>query len=81
MDLAEAVERLPLGDSKTDRGRLVACGKALAKQRDRVIGEFRITEGRKEQRAARWRLVPRIPLSGPEGNVGAAPEVEWEDLV
>ena len=71
--LGKDVEGLPLGNSETDRGQLVAFGKALGKQRDRVIGEFKITVGPKEQRAARWRLV-RLPLlSGPEGDGGAAP--------
>jgi hypothetical protein len=58
LDLAEKkeVEGLPLGRSESDQGQRVAFGKALAKQRDRVIGDFRITSGSKKQRAARWRL-------------------------
>jgi hypothetical protein len=58
LDLAEKkeVEGLPLGRSESDQGQRVAFGKALAKQRDRVIGDFRLTSGSKKQRAARWRL-------------------------
>ncbi len=81
LDLAKDVEGLPLGRSETDRGQLVAFGKALAKQRDRVIGDFRITAGSKKQRASRWRLVRLTPPSDPGGDAGAVKEGDGSDLV
>ena len=81
LDLAQEVDGLPLGRSESDRGQRVALGKALAKLRDRVFGDFRITEGRKEQRAARWRLARLTPPSEPEGAAGTSPWGESTDLL
>jgi putative DNA primase/helicase len=55
--LAETVDGLDL-DGQTDKARRTAFGKALSRQRDRVVGEYRITKVGELRRAARWRLLP-----------------------
>jgi hypothetical protein len=46
----------------TERGQRTAFGSQLRKQRDRVIGDYRIVSGGESHRAARWRLLPVQPI-------------------
>jgi hypothetical protein len=41
----------------TERAQRITLGKKLSKQRDRVVGNYRITESGVEKRATKWRLV------------------------
>jgi putative DNA primase/helicase len=45
-------------DGATEKAQRTAFGKALGRQRDRVVGEYRIGKTREVNRAARWRLFP-----------------------
>ena len=60
---------------------LMALGTLLALGLFSTLLDFRITEGRKEQRAARWRLVRLTPRSEPEGAAGTSPGDESTDLL
>lgn len=55
--LASALEGFDLGD-RSERGQRAAFGKQLGKQRDRVIGCYRVTFVGTAQRAKRWCLLP-----------------------
>jgi hypothetical protein len=55
--LTESVEGMEF-DGKTPQAQRVAFGKALSRQRDRVVGEYRITKAGELRRAMRWRLLP-----------------------
>ena len=54
-ELAQGVEGLDFGGG-SDRARRTSFGMQLRKQRDRVIGEYRILAAGKEQRASKWKL-------------------------
>jgi len=54
--IALDLEGLEIGKG-TERAQKTTFGKALNRQRDRVIGEFRIVNTRTVQRAKRWRLI------------------------
>jgi len=54
--IATATDCLDLGRG-TERAQRITLGKRLAKQRDRVVGHYRITESGTEKRATQWRLV------------------------
>jgi len=55
-DLALTVEGFDFGKG-TERAQRISFGKALTKQRDRVIGDHRIVQARTVQRLKRWRLL------------------------
>jgi len=55
--LAEAMDGFDLGKG-SERSRKITFGKQLMKQRDRVVGEYRITKTREVKRIAQWRLLP-----------------------
>jgi hypothetical protein len=55
--IALGTEGLDLA-GKTERAQKIAFGKALGKQRDRVIGEYRVVNVGTHNRAGRWRLLP-----------------------
>jgi hypothetical protein len=55
--LAEAMDGFDLGKG-SERSRKIIFGKQLMKQRDRVVGEYRIAKTGELRRASRWRLLP-----------------------
>ncbi len=59
--VALTVDGLDLGTGK-GRAMQTAFGMKLAKQRDRVIGEYRIVCTGTQQRVKRWRLIPTTDL-------------------
>jgi len=54
--LAEEIDGIPLGRGKEEKAKKTALGKQLAKQRDRVIGDYRVTPAGEKQRASQWQL-------------------------
>jgi hypothetical protein len=54
--IAQEIDGLDLG-SGSEKAQRTVFGKALGQQRDRVVGEYRITKAGEYRRAARWRLV------------------------
>jgi hypothetical protein len=56
--LARDVEGFELGRATSERAERIAFGKRLARQRDRVIGEYRVVQAGNRQRASAWRLLP-----------------------
>lgn len=55
--LAQETELFDLGKG-SERAQKITFGKQLARQRDRVISEYRIVQTRPKQRASMWRLLP-----------------------
>lgn len=68
--LTEKVEGFDLGKGG-ERAQQTSFGMQLAKQRDRVIGEYRIVFAGEKQRVKKWRLIPTTinPLLPPEDGV------------
>jgi hypothetical protein len=54
--IALDMDGFDLGKGKTERAQKIAFGKALGRQRDRVIGQYRITQTGTAQRIALWQL-------------------------
>lgn len=54
----------------SDRSQRISFGKQLARQRDRVIGGYRIVEAGKKQRAKLWQLIPLSPKESDQGDKG-----------
>jgi len=83
--LALEMDGFDLGKG-SEQSQRTAFGKQLGKQRDRVIGDYRVVLAGKAKRANRWQLVP---IGGPRpprpcaprtralGATGAALVVEW----
>ncbi len=71
-DLTDSVEGFDLGKG-SDKAQRTTFGKQLGKQRDRVIGEYRIVFARVTHRAKMWRLIPITiqPLVLPEPDADA----------
>lgn len=65
--LTDAVEGFDLGKG-SEKAQQTSFGMQLAKQRDRVIGEYRIVLAREKQRLKKWRLISTAidPLLPPE---------------
>jgi putative DNA primase/helicase len=61
-ELARETDHLDLG-AGNDRSQRVRFGKLLARQRDRVIGGYRVVDAGTKQRAAQWRLLDTTPPS------------------
>lgn len=70
--IAEEAEGLDLGNGQ-ERSQKIKFGKLLARQRDRVIADYRVAQVGTKDRLARWRLLPTTgrpkptpvrPLSG-----------------
>jgi hypothetical protein len=55
--LAVEMDGFHLGRSDNERSQRIAFGKALSKQRDRVVGTYRIVMAGKEHRLTRWQLL------------------------
>jgi putative DNA primase/helicase len=55
--IAVETEGFDLG-AGSEKAQRIVFGKALARQRERVIGRYRLVRTREVQRAARWRLLP-----------------------
>lgn len=68
LPIALDIEALDVA-GKDEKGQARSLGKKLERQRDRVIGGYRITKAGAEHRAIRWRLRPCSP-SGPSGADG-----------
>jgi len=62
--LAQDVEGFDFGQG-SERAQRTSFGMALGRQRDRVIGDCRITQTRTVQRVKRWRLVKGRPGGNP----------------
>ena len=62
--IALTVEGIDLGKG-TDRSQRVTFSAALTKQRDRVIGEYRVVQTRKVNRLQQWRLIQARPGANP----------------
>lgn len=54
--VAETIEGLPLGRAESERAFRTSLGKQLAKQRDRIIGDFRLIQAGTIKRALQWKL-------------------------
>ena len=54
--LAEEIDGIPLGRGKEEKAKKTALGKQLAKQRDRVIGDYQVMPAGEKQRASQWQL-------------------------
>jgi hypothetical protein len=67
--LALATEGLELGKGTTERSQQIVFGKALARQRDRVIGGYRVSRPRVDHKVSRWQLLPAVS-GGYVGDVG-----------
>ncbi len=59
--IAMKIEGLEFGGGKSERAELITFSKALAKQRDRVIGNRRVVKAGLAKRATLWKLVPLNP--------------------
>jgi hypothetical protein len=78
--IAQSTDGLELGGGSENRQKVVF-GKALARQRDRVMGSYRITKAGSKQRAARWRLLPIEEVRVVKVSEGISSEpVRTEDL-
>ncbi len=63
-DLATSVDGFDFGKG-SERSQKTAFGTALNKQRDRVIGEYRVVNTRTVRRLKRWRLIRARPTDNP----------------
>jgi|GEM_PF-1725373 len=80
--IAQEMEGFDLGRGKTDHAQKGAFGKALAKQRDRFIGDCRIVRTGKHQGAVTWQLqftgAPDENDEAGEGREGVLPPAKEE---
>lgn len=76
--LAQNVEGFDFGQG-SERGQKTAFGVALNRQRDRVVGDFRIVNTRTVQRAKRWRLIRARPGDNPFSTFYDGPAGDGKD--
>jgi putative DNA primase/helicase len=77
--IAQKTDGLDLGNGN-DRAQQTRFGTRLRRQRDRVIGDYRVAKVETPQRGARYQLLPMRPESAPPTSAPVEPEQRSLDI-